>query len=130
MSQYWLGEIERVLDGVHDVPFGRIATDDVRIGGRRPSPPGSCTTGSTSLTRRSSMANADPDRLARAASTRSGELKSPAWRPFIVGHLEAHVAQLEAILADRPPRMTASRDPCSSSCHPDRDRRRGAAGGG
>ena len=33
MAQYWLGEIERVLDGVQEpVPFGRIATDPVRIG--------------------------------------------------------------------------------------------------
>ncbi len=33
MAQYWLGEIERVLDGDPEpVPFGRIATDPVRIG--------------------------------------------------------------------------------------------------
>ena len=33
MAQYWLGEIERVLAGEPEpVPFGRIATDPVRIG--------------------------------------------------------------------------------------------------
>src|SRR3970040_637826 len=34
MLPYWLGEMERILDGPPDaaVPFGRVATDDVRIG--------------------------------------------------------------------------------------------------
>jgi hypothetical protein len=33
MLPFWLGELERVLDGVSEpVPFGRIATDPVRLG--------------------------------------------------------------------------------------------------
>jgi hypothetical protein len=34
MLPFWLGEIERILDGPPGgaVPFGRVASDDVRIG--------------------------------------------------------------------------------------------------
>ena len=34
MLPFWLGEIERILDGTGatPVPFGRVATDPVRIG--------------------------------------------------------------------------------------------------
>jgi hypothetical protein len=108
MAQYWLGEIERVLDGTQEpVPFGRIASDPIRIGlveRDRSLPP-------RELYDRidESLARFDrrwrtltPTELARrGVHPKRGEMTVAQMAdPFIVGHLEAHVAQLEAILAD------------------------------
>jgi hypothetical protein len=106
--RYWLGEIERVLagDGRAPVPFGRVATDDLRIGviGRDRSLP---------LGELFSRIEADAARVAK----RLGELDEdeasqrgihPArgemtvremLEPFLVGHTEGHVTQLREILA-------------------------------
>ncbi|HEX6867320.1 MAG TPA: DinB family protein [Candidatus Limnocylindrales bacterium] len=108
MVPYWLGEIERVLDGVREpVPFGRIATDAIRIGlveRDRSLPP-------RELYDRidESLARFDrrwrtltPTELARRGlHPKRGELTVAQMAdPFIVSHLEGHVAQLESILAD------------------------------
>ena len=108
MSQYWLGEIERVLDGVHEpVPFGRIATDAIRIGlveRDRSLPPRELYDRiDESLTRFDRRwRTLTPTELARRGlHPKRGELTvAQMAEPFIVGHLEAHVAQLETILAD------------------------------
>ena len=107
MAQYWLGEIERVLDGKPEpVPFGRIATDEVRIGvvGRdRSLPPRELydriDDALTRFDRRwRSLGPADLAR--RGLHPSRGELTVAAMPDrFIVGHLADHVAQIERILA-------------------------------
>jgi hypothetical protein len=107
MAQYWQGEIERVLDGAPDpVPFGRIATDPVRIGlvGRdRSLPPRVLYDRIEDALRRfdqrwRTLTSADLAR--RGLHPSRGEL-TVAEMPdrFIVGHLADHVAQIERILA-------------------------------
>ena len=107
MAQYWLGEIERVLDGDPEpVPFGRIASDPVRIGvvGRdRSLPP-------RELYDRIDDALTRFDR--RWRSLTSADLARRGLHPrreytiaempdrFIVGHLADHVTQLRTILAE------------------------------
>jgi hypothetical protein len=107
MAQYWPGEIERVLDGHPDpVPFGRIATDDVRIGivGRDRSLPPRVLYDwiDDALTRfdRRWRTLSPADLARRGLHPSRGEL-TIAEMPdrFIVGHLADHVAQLERILA-------------------------------
>ncbi|MFL5712575.1 MAG: DinB family protein [Chloroflexota bacterium] len=107
MAQYWLGEIERVLDGPSDpVPFGRIATDQVRIGvvGRdRSLPPRELYDRiDDALTRfdRRWRGLGEADLARRGVHPTRGEL-AVAEMPdrFIVGHLADHVSQLERILA-------------------------------
>lgn len=107
MAQYWLGEIERVLDGPSEpVPFGRIATDEVRIGvvGRdRSLPPRELYDRiDDALTRfdRRWRGLGEADLARRGLHPTRGEL-TVADMPdrFIVGHLADHVTQLEAILA-------------------------------
>jgi hypothetical protein len=108
MAEYWPGEIERVLAGEHEpVPFGRIATDPVRIGliGRdRSLPP-------RVLYDRIDDALARFDRRWRTLTPADlgrrglhptrGELTVAAMPDrFIVGHLADHVVQIESILAD------------------------------
>jgi hypothetical protein len=107
MAQYWQGEIERVLDGTPDpVPFGRIATDPVRIGlvGRdRSLPPRVLYDRIDDALARfdERWRTLTPTDLARRGLHPSrGEL-TVAEMPdrFIVGHLADHVAQIERILA-------------------------------
>ena len=104
---YWLGEIERVLegDGVTPVPFGRVATDTLRLGviGRDRSLP---------LHELFSRIEADAARVARrlgeldeaAAATRGLHPTRGAMtvrellQPFLVEHTEGHVKQLREIL--------------------------------
>jgi len=108
MAGYWPGEIERVLAGEPEpVPFGRIATDPVRIGlvGRdRSLPP-------RVLYDRIDDALARFDRRWRTLTPADlarrglhptrGELTVAAMPDrFIVGHLADHVVQIESILAD------------------------------
>lgn len=110
MLRYWLGEIERILDGPPDaaVPFGRVASDAVRIGviGRDRTVP-----------LRELFARLDADRARVAARLRELTLEESGRRGlhpargelsvvdiverFVVGHLEEHVSQLRAILAAR-----------------------------
>jgi hypothetical protein len=107
MAQYWPDEIERVLDGTPDpVPFGRIATDAVRIGvvGRDRSLPPRVLYDriEDALARfdRRWRTLTDADKARRGLHPARGEL-TVAEMPdrFIVGHLADHVAQLERILA-------------------------------
>ena len=110
--RYWLGEIERVLggDGVTPVPFGRVATDTLRLGviGRDRALP---------LRELFSRIEADAARVANrvteldeaAASARGlhptrGEMTvREMLEPFLVGHTEGHVTQLREILAAATP---------------------------
>ena len=107
MAQYWPDEIERVLDGTPDpVPFGRTATDAVRIGvvGRDRSLPPRVLYDriEDALARfdRRWRTLTDADKARRGLHPARGEL-TVAEMPdrFIVGHLADHVAQLERILA-------------------------------
>jgi hypothetical protein len=110
MLPFWLGEMERVIDGEGSapVPFGRIADDPVRIGivGR-----------DRSLPLRVLFARVDDgledwaDRLATLTDAersrigvhpRLGEMPASAIvERFVLDHGEEHVAQLTEILAAR-----------------------------
>jgi hypothetical protein len=110
MLPFWLGEMERVIDGggQASVPFGRIADDPVRIGivGR-----------DRSLPLRVLFARVDAgfagwgDRLATLTDAersrigihpRLGEMPASAIvERFVLGHGEEHVTQLNDILAGR-----------------------------
>ena len=106
--RYWIGEVEQVLegDGATPVPFGRVATDVLRLGviGRDRALP---------LRELFSRIDADAARVAK----RLGELDDAAAAmrglhptrgamtvrellgPFLVEHTEGHVRQLREILA-------------------------------
>ncbi|MFL5673908.1 MAG: DinB family protein [Chloroflexota bacterium] len=106
MAQYWLGEIERVLDGdAQPVPFGRVATDQVRIGivGRDRSLPPRVLYDriDDALTRFDARwRTLSPQDLARRGlhPTRGELIVADMPDRFIVGHLADHVTQLEQIL--------------------------------
>ena len=108
MAPYWLGEIERVLDGPEEpVAFGRVATDPVRIGlveRDRSLPPRELydriDDALTRFDRRwRSLTPADLAR--RGVHPKRGEMTVAQMPdPFIVGHLEGHVIQIDSILAD------------------------------
>jgi hypothetical protein len=106
--RYWMGEIERVLegDGSAPVPFGRVATDTLRLGviGR-----------DRNLPMRELFARIEADsarvakrlgELTEAESARTGLHPTRGemtvrqmLEPFLVGHTEGHVTQLREILA-------------------------------
>ncbi len=110
MLPFWLGEMERVLDGpaTEPVPFGRVATDVVRIGiiGRDRTLP---------LRELFARVGADGDRV----SARLRELDEhdearhglhprlgvmtvgEALDRFVISHVEDHVNQLRELLAAR-----------------------------
>ena len=109
MLSYWLGEIERVLDGAPEpVPFGRTATDRVRvltIERDRTLPPRELL----------DRIEATVERYARRSPTLGGgDLNRRGLHPtlgemtvaemlerFVVSHAEGHVVQLaEALGAD------------------------------
>ena len=100
MAPYWLGEIERVLDGeVEPVPFGRVATDPVRIGlvERDRSLPPRELYDRLDDRRWRSLTPAELER--RGIHPKRGEMTVAQMPdPFIVGHLEGHVVQLDTIL--------------------------------
>jgi hypothetical protein len=108
MLPYWLGELERVVDGDGAVPvsFGRTAEDPLRIGmiGRDRTLPlrvlsERVDAGIAAWLRRL-PALTDDDRAKVGLHPRLGELPAPRIADrFIVGHLEDHVGQLESILA-------------------------------
>ena len=110
MLPYWLGELERVVDGTRDgapVPFGRTADDAMRIGYlqrdrtlplrvlfRR------IDAGLGEWAERYPTLN-DGDRERRGLHPRLGEMTASAIpERFVLGHAEEHAAQLERILAD------------------------------
>lgn len=107
MAPYWLAQIDRILAGPPEpVPFGRVATDPgriERIGLDRTLPAGELfdridrSLGDVAAR----LEGLDPDHEARLGShTRLGEMTVVAiFERFIVGHVEDHVRQLEAILA-------------------------------
>ena len=105
---YWLGEIERILEGpsTAPVPFGRLQTDSVRVGliGRERTLP---------LRELFARIQSDTDRVARRLRELTdaevegvglhptrGEMRvKDMLEPFLAGHLEGHVTQLREILA-------------------------------
>ena len=107
MLPFWQGEIERILAGpVEPVPFGRVATDELRIGvieRDRSLPPrelfGRVAAGTERLAQR--LAELSPAEASRRGlHPRLGEmsLADVAGR-FVAGHLEEHAEQLAEILA-------------------------------
>jgi hypothetical protein len=106
MLPFWLGEIERVVDGTGEpVPFGRIATDQLRLlvlERDRSLPPRELfdriATGTDRVARRLKALTArDTSRL--GVHPRRGEMtvQEIADR-FIVSHLEEHAEQLAAVV--------------------------------
>ena len=106
MVPYWLGEIERVLAGQPEpVPFGRIASDPVRIAlverDRSVPPREMYDRIDESLERfdRRWRTLTPEDLARRGLHPIRGEFVVAAMPDrFIVGHLEDHVRQLEGIL--------------------------------
>ncbi len=109
MLQYWLGEIERVVNGSPEpVPFGRVATDPLRtltIERDRSLPPGELIGRiQSSVTRYAARlpALSAADWEKRGLHPRLGEMTVEAMLPrFVVGHLEEHAIQLRAAVAER-----------------------------
>jgi DinB family protein len=112
MLPFWLGEIERLVDGTGEpVPFGRVATDQIRL---------LVLERDRSLPPRELFARiaADADRVARRLKTltavdtsrrgihpRRGEMTvEELAERFLVSHLEEHAEQLATVLAERPSR--------------------------
>jgi hypothetical protein len=107
MLPFWLGEVERILDGPSDapVPFGRVADDTIRIGviGRDRTIP---------LRELFARLRADSARVAARMRTFTevevarlgghprGQTFTVAelFERFVTGHLEDHVTQLGEIL--------------------------------
>lgn len=109
MLPFWLGELERVVDGdgVTPVPFGRTGDDASRIGlvGRERTLPlrvlfARLDAGFLAwIDRLPTLSDADLQKV--GLHPREGEM--PIWRfpaRFITDHAEGHVTQIETILAD------------------------------
>jgi hypothetical protein len=107
MLPFWQGEIERILAGpVEPVPFGRVATDELRIGvieRDRSLPPrelfGRVGASAERLSQR--LADLSPTEAARRGlHPRLGEMTvADVAGRFVAGHLEEHADQLAEILA-------------------------------
>lgn len=107
MASFWLGEIERIIAGGPDpVPFGRVATDAMRLGileRDRSLPPRELydrtVSGLERLERRwATLTPADLER--RGLHPRLGEMTIAAIADrFIVSHTAEHLVQLEESLA-------------------------------
>lgn len=108
MLPFWLGELERVVDGDGSgpVPFGRIADDPSRIGliERDRSLPlrvlfDRADAGLAAwIARLPTLTGAERERV--GLHPRLGEMAVDRMAGrFIVGHTEEHIAQLESILA-------------------------------
>ena len=108
MLPFWLGEIERVLDGrgSDPVPFGRVATDEIRLAiiERDRTLPlrelfGRIESGADRVARRLGELE-DDDLAARGDHPRLGPMTAAQILDrFVCGHLEEHAAQLREILA-------------------------------
>lgn len=106
MLPFWLGEIERVIDGpTEPVPFGRVATDQLRIGmieRDRTLPPRELFARLRSgvdryVERVPELSAADLGR--RGLHATRGELTVEGiLERFVVGHLEEHAVQLDEVL--------------------------------
>lgn len=108
MLPFWLGELERVLegDGSAPVPFGRVADDASRIGliARDRSLPLRVLFARIDDGLRSWLDRlptlTDADRAKVGVHPRLGEMPvGHIAERFVLGHGEEHVAQLEGILA-------------------------------
>jgi hypothetical protein len=106
---FWLGEIERILAGqAEPVPFGRVATNELRIGviERDRSLPlrelyGRLEADSARLARRlRELSPAEAEWTGIHAKLGVMTIRQAAER-FVGGHLEEHAAQIAAILAAR-----------------------------
>lgn len=108
MLSFWLGELERVVDGEGSspVPFGRVADDASRIGliGRDRSLPlrvlfDRVDAGISGwMVRLPTLTEADRERV--GLHPRLGDMAvGRMCGRFIVGHTGEHIAQLESILA-------------------------------
>lgn len=110
MLPFWLGEMERVVDGdgTAPVPFGRIADDPVRIGiiERDRSLPlrvlfRRIDDGLAAWEARLPTVS-DTEAARVGAHPRLGEMPASAILDrFVTGHAEDHIAQLNDILATR-----------------------------
>lgn len=108
MLPYWTGEMERVLSGrPQPVPFGRVATDALRIGliERDRTLPASellarVAWGAERMASR--LESLTPDEAARrGVHPKLGEMTvSEIAERFATRHLDEHVEQLRSILAD------------------------------
>jgi hypothetical protein len=108
MIPFWLGEIERILDGDprEAVAFGRVATDDVRLAiiGRDRSIPVRELLARIAADARRTARRLDElgedDAARRGLHPRLGEMPLPAIVDrFLATHAEDHVVQLREILA-------------------------------
>jgi hypothetical protein len=108
MLPFWLGEMERVVDGsgTDPVPFGRTADDALRLGviDRDRSLPlrvlfARIEAGLAAWADRLPTLTAE-ERARVGVHPRLGEMPAPAiLERFVLGHAEDHVAQLVDILA-------------------------------
>ena len=108
MLPFWLGELERVVDGdgITPVPFGRIADDALRIGmiERDRSLPLRVLFARLDaalwlwMERLPKVTDADRDRI--GLHPRLGEMAAAQIAErFVLGHAEEHLAQLQEVLA-------------------------------
>jgi hypothetical protein len=110
MLPYWLGELERVVDGIPGggaKPFGRVADEPHRLGSleRDRTFPLRVLFGRIDASLRAWEDRlgslTDDDRARVGVHPRLGEMPATdILERFVVGHAEDHVAQLEGILAD------------------------------
>ena len=109
MASFWLGEMERIIDGDgrRPVPFGRTASDRLRIGlieRDRVLPPRElydriAATYERVARRIPTLTATDLAKI--GTHVRWGDMDVPAIIDrFLVTHLEEHVRQLESILGD------------------------------
>jgi hypothetical protein len=109
MLPFWRGEIERILAGQSEpVPFGRVATNELRIGviERDRSLPlrelfGRLEADAARLTRRlGELSPAETQRTGAHPTLGVMTVRQAAER-FVAGHLEDHAAQVAAVLDAR-----------------------------
>jgi hypothetical protein len=105
MLPFWVGEIERVIDGpAEPVPFGRVATDQIRLlvlERDRSLPPrelfARIAEGSARAARRFAQLTRE-EAARRGLHPRLGEMTVEAIAErFLVSHLEEHAEQLDSV---------------------------------